>query len=65
MLAAAACEIHGGIREAAAAMSGTGDRFEPDEGRAARYDKLYGVYKEIYPSLRPLFPKLTDALGEG
>ncbi len=65
MLAAAACGIHGGIREAAAAMSGTGDRFEPDEGRAARYDRLYGVYKEIYPSLRPLFPKLKDALSEG
>jgi xylulokinase len=65
MLAAAACGLHGGIKEAAEAMSGTGERFEPDEWRAARYDALYGVYKEIYPSLRPLFPKLTDALNEG
>ena len=24
--------------------------------------KLYEVYKELYPSLRPLFPKLRDAL---
>ncbi len=62
MLAAAACGLHEGIKEAAAAMSGTGVRFDPDEGRAARYDELYGVYKEIYPSLRPLFPKLSAAL---
>lgn len=64
MLAAAACGLHGGIKEAAEAMSGTGARFEPDEGRSARYDKLYAVYKEIYPSLRPLFPRLTEALRD-
>ena len=64
MLAAAACGMHDGIKEAAAAMSGTGARFEPDERRAARYDRLYDVYKELYPSLRPLFPKLTDALKD-
>ncbi len=62
MLAAAASGLHGGIKEAAAAMSGTGARFEPDERQAARYDKLYGVYKEIYPSLRRLFPRLSEAL---
>ncbi len=59
---AAACGIHPGIKEAAAAMSGTGARFEPDEGRSARYDRLYDVYRELYPSLRQVFPKLTDAL---
>ncbi|PLS87680.1 MAG: carbohydrate kinase, partial [Actinobacteria bacterium] len=62
MLAAAAVGMHGSIKEAAEAMSGTGARYEPDEGRAAVYDRLYDVYKEIYPSLRPLFPKLTQAL---
>jgi xylulokinase len=46
-------------------MTSTGVRFEPDERRAARYDRLYGVYKELYPSLRLLFPKLTDALKGG
>jgi xylulokinase len=65
MIAAAACGMHDGIKEAAAAMSGTGARFEPDERRAACYDRLYDVYKELYPSLRPLFPKLTDALKSG
>ena len=61
MLAAAACGIHGSIQEAAEAMSGTNARFEPDDERSARYDKLYEVYGQIYPSLRPIFPKLADA----
>ena len=64
MLAAAACGMHGSIEEAAEAMSGTRARFEPDEERADRYARLYGVYREIYPSLRPLFPKLADALED-
>lgn len=64
MLAAAACGIHEGIKEAAEAMSGTRVRFDPDEGRMATYARLYDVYKEIYPSLRPLFPKLAEALEE-
>jgi xylulokinase len=62
MLAAAACGMHGSIKDAAEAMSGTSARFEPDEERVSRYDKLYGVYEEIYPSLRHLFPRLTEAL---
>ena len=62
MLAAAAVGLHDDVREAAEAMSGTGAHYEPDDANAARYDKLYGVYEEIYPSLRPLFPKLREAL---
>lgn len=62
MLAAAACGIHGSIKEAAEAMSGVGARYEPDEARTGAYESLYEVYKELYPSLRPLFPKLTQAL---
>jgi hypothetical protein len=56
--------MYGGIREAGEAMSGEDARFGPGERRATVYDKLYGVYKEIYPSLRSLFPKLTYALRE-
>ena len=65
MLAAAASGLHAGIKDSATAMSGTAARYEPDEKRATRYDKLYGVYKEIYPNLRSLFPKLTEALKDG
>jgi xylulokinase len=66
MLAAAAVGMHEGIREAASAMSGTGAHFEPDDKRAALYERLYTeVYKEIYPALRPLFPPLADAVKAG
>lgn len=57
-----ACGIHGSIKEAAEAMSGTSVRFEPEDGGSARYDKLYEVYEQIYPSLRHVFSGLADAL---
>ncbi|MEJ7873064.1 MAG: hypothetical protein WKF67_12475, partial [Rubrobacteraceae bacterium] len=63
MLAAAASGMFGDIREAAEAMSGEGASYEPDDKNAAFYDRLYNdVYKEIYPSLKHLFPALTDAM---
>lgn len=62
MLAAAASGMHPSVKEAAKEMSGTSARYEPNEVRTGRYDKLYGVYKEIYPSLRPIFSKLAEAL---
>ncbi|MGH3087463.1 MAG: xylulokinase [Rubrobacteraceae bacterium] len=62
MLAAAACGMHPSIKEAASAMSGTNAHFEPDEKQSARYDELYKIYKDIYPSLRPIFPKITEAM---
>jgi xylulokinase len=62
MLAAAASGIHGSIKEAADYMSGTTTHFEPGDEGSARYDALYAVYEEIYPSLRKLFPKLTEAV---
>jgi xylulokinase len=66
MLAAAAIGIHDDIRSAAGAMSGISKTYEPDEKRAAFYDRLYkDVYKEIYPSLQPLFAKLTDVMKTG
>ena len=63
MLAAAATGLHDGIQEAAEAMSAEGTTYQPDEKRAARYDRIYNdVYKELYPNLMPLFPALDEAL---
>jgi len=63
MQAAAATGAFGDIREAAEAMSGEGATYSPDERSASRYEQLYtNVYKEIYPSVAPLF-KALDALG--
>jgi xylulokinase len=61
MLAAAAVGLHPSIREAAVAMSGTGAEYRPDEGRAQVYDRLYGVYRELYPRLGDVFAGLAEA----
>ena len=62
--AAAAVGWYDSLAEAAAAMSGDGPRHEPDERTAARYDRLYAVYREIYPRTQPLFGQLRDALAD-
>ena len=61
MLAAAALGLHGSIEDAAVAMSGTSRRHEPNERTADRYDVLFSVYRDIYPSLAPIFGRLADA----
>lgn len=64
MFASAATD-GGDIRAAAAAMSGEGATYEPDEKRSRFYDRLYNdVYKEIYPSVAPLYPALVNAISE-
>ena len=55
MLAAAAVGLHDSVSQAAQAMSGTSRRHEPHPVSAVRYDRLYQVYRDIYPSLAPLF----------
>lgn len=62
MLAAAACGMHPSIKEAAEAMSGTKAHYEPDKKRSAQYDELYGVYRDLYPGLKAVFPKITRAI---
>ena len=61
MLAAAALGLHGSIADAAAAMSGTSRRHEPNGRTADRYDALFAVYRDIYPSLAPIFGRLAAA----
>lgn len=58
MLAAAAVGVHDSILAAGDAMSGTSRHFEPQDDCSATYDGLYEVYRDIYPSLRPLFTRL-------
>ncbi len=35
-----------------------GATFEPDPANAAAYDHLYGLYRETYQRLKPLYPRL-------
>ena len=49
------------LRDVAAAMSGEGASYEPNEQRADFYDRIYNdVYKELYPRLSALFPALAE-----
>jgi xylulokinase len=59
VLAAAAVGIHPSIEAAAEAMTGTSRSFEPDERNTGAYDRLYEVYRGMYPALRGLFGELA------
>jgi xylulokinase len=61
VLAAAAVGIHPSIEAAAAAMTGTGRAFDPDDRNTGAYDRLYEVYRGMYPALRDLFGDLAAA----
>ena len=61
MLAAAAVGIHESIPAAARAMSGVSRSYEPEPATSAVYDRLYEVYRDIYPSTRELFARLAQA----
>lgn len=61
ILAAAAVGWYPNIQAAAAAMTGTGQRFEPRSDVAAAYDKLYSeVYVHLFPALQPFVDRLTE-----
>jgi xylulokinase len=62
--AAAAVGWFESLPEAAATMSDEGARHEPDEHTARRYDRLFSVYREIYPRTETLFGELRDALQD-
>jgi xylulokinase len=65
MMAVAATEDSGELRDVAATMSGEGASYEPDEERVAFYDRIYNeVFKELYPRLSTLFPPFAEALKE-
>ena len=60
ILAAAAVGLHPTIREAAAAMADVGALYLPNESRAGTYDRLFGVYRQLYPRLKDVFAELSE-----
>jgi sugar (pentulose or hexulose) kinase len=44
--------------EAARACVRIDRRFDPDPGCRAVYDEMFGLYRETYRSLKPLFPRI-------
>ena len=64
MLAAAGAGLFPTIEAAADAMSGAGQVYHPDPAQAARYDRLFEVYRDIYPSVRDLFARLKGVVHD-
>ncbi len=45
-------------------MTRIGRRYEPDPATVRTYDALYkGVYRKLYPRLRPLYRRIRDITG--
>ena len=62
ILAAAAVGVHPSVADAAAAMSGAAASYEPDPATSETYERLYAVYRDIYPANRDIFARLAEAL---
>jgi len=59
-VAAAVCAgEHATLEEAAAAMVRPIRTYVPDAARHAAYAQPYSLYRDLYPALRPLFPRLA------
>jgi xylulokinase len=61
ILAAAGAGWYPDVVTAAAAMTSTADRFEPDAVDQATYNRLFGeVYKPLFPAVQALVDRLTE-----
>ncbi len=58
MLAAVACGEYASVEEAAAKIVKVVDTVEPEASLAAKYDKKYAKFKEIYPTVKKLYDTL-------
>ncbi len=46
------------VQAAADALVEVAETVEPDPALTARYEAQYRKFREIYPAMKPLFPKL-------
>ncbi len=62
--AAVGLGLHGDYAGAVAAMTRTGEVFEPDPQARRTYDQLYRrVYKKMYRQLQPLYKEIREITG--
>ncbi|MEJ2208870.1 MAG: FGGY-family carbohydrate kinase, partial [Anaerolineae bacterium] len=62
--AAVGLGLHPSFAAAVEAMTGVGDRFEPNPEHRGVYDGLYEeVYKKMYGRLQPLYEKIQEITG--
>jgi xylulokinase len=52
------------LAEAAEDLVGLGRRHEPNPAQKGLYDELFGLYREGYAALKPLFPRLGELCSE-
>lgn len=55
----AALGHYASLAEAAEDLVALGPPIEPNPANKARYDELFGIYRESYRALKPLFPRLA------
>ncbi len=58
MLAAVACGEYASVEEAAGKLVKVVDTVEPEPELAAKYEARYQQFRQIYPTVKGLFPKL-------
>jgi xylulokinase len=63
LLAATGVGTYAGLDEAGEAMVRIGERFDPVSGRRPLYDELFAVWRQLYPALRAVFPRLGRSTG--
>lgn len=60
MLAMVGCGLYGSVKDCADALVTVRETVQPDPEIAARYEKQYQRFRDIYPTLKPLFAKLLE-----
>ena len=58
LLAGVGAGVYGSVPEACAAVIKYGPAQQPDEERHRRYGEFYGLYRQLYPALKPLYAQL-------
>ena len=59
MLAMVGCGEYASVRDCAEALVRVTDSVAPDPALAAKYRERYAAFREIYPAMKPLFPKIV------
>lgn len=59
MLAAVVCGAFSSVEEAAERIVKVVDTVEPDAALAEKYEERYQQFKQIYPTVKELFPKIS------
>ena len=60
ILAASGAGLHPSLAAAVSEMTSTGKRFEPNETVAAEYEKIFAVYRTVYPSVVDVYLALAN-----